>query len=95
MSGFFISELQSKGKIMDNLERNCKIITWLLTFIFFEIILVNIFDKTIELVGISTYVPSFTLALFTSTVLFGQFKDKFTSAIRISYLFHILGHISR
>lgn len=80
---------------MDNLERHCKIITWLLTFIFFEIILVSIFDRTIILIGISTYVPSFTLALVASTILFEKFKEKFTHAIRISYLFYIFGRICR
>jgi hypothetical protein len=80
---------------MNNLERNCKIITWLLTFIFFEIILVSIFDKTIELAGISTYVPSFTLAFLVSTALFGECKDKFTDAVKISYVFYMLGRICR
>ncbi|MDQ9038764.1 hypothetical protein RFH07_19625 [Acinetobacter seifertii] len=80
---------------MDNLERNCKIITWLLTFIFFEIILVSIFDRTIILIGISTYVPSFTLALVASTIFFEKFKEKFTHAIRISYLFYVFGRICR
>lgn len=80
---------------MDNLERNCKIITWLLAFIFFEIILVSIFDRTIILIGISMYVPSFTLALVASTILFEKFKEKFTHAIRISYLFYVFGRICR
>lgn len=80
---------------MDNLERNCKIVSWILTFIFFEIILVSIFDRTINLIGISKYVPGFILALIASTVLFEKFKEKFANAIKISYLFYMLGCICR
>ncbi|RSF89848.1 hypothetical protein EGU14_17920 [Acinetobacter baumannii] len=93
--GVFHFRVQNVEKRMDNLERNCKIVSWILTFIFFEIILVNIFDRTIILIGISTYIPSFTLALMASTILFERFKEKFTHAIRISYLFYMLGRICR
>ena len=80
---------------MENLERNSKIISSVLTFIVFEIMLVSIFDRTIELAGMSKYVPDFTLALFASNVLFVQFKDKFMNASKISYVFYVLGRVYR
>lgn len=80
---------------MNYLERNSRIISFILTFILFEIILAGIFDKTLELAGISTYVPSFTLALLASTALFVKFKYKFTEAVKLSYLFYELGRICR
>lgn len=80
---------------MNDLERNSKVISFFLTFILFEIILVNIFDRTLELAEINTYVPSFTLALFASTALFVKLKDKFKEAVKISYLFYELGRLCR
>lgn len=93
--GVFYFKFQYFEEIMDSLERNCNIISWILTFIFFEIILVSIFDKTIELAGISTYVPSFTLALFASTILWERFREKFSKAVEISYLFYMFSRICR
>jgi len=80
---------------LDNLERNCKIISWVLTFAVFEVILPNIFDRTIELAGISTHIPSFTLALLASVVFWERFRAKFTRAVKISYLFHVFGRLCR
>lgn len=80
---------------MDKLERNCKAISVILTFIVFEVILASIFDRAIDLAGINTYVPSFTLALFASTAIFIRFKDKFTQAVKVSYLFYALDRICR
>ncbi len=53
---------------MKNLERNCKIICGILTFIMFEIIWVNIFERIIDLVGFSKFVPVFALALLASFI---------------------------
>ena len=41
-----------------------------LSFIVFEIMLTSIFDRIIELDGMSKYVANFILALFVSNVLF-------------------------
>ncbi len=73
---------------MNNLERNCKIVSYILTFIVFDIIFVSIFDRSMDLAGISQYVPNFTLALFTSIVFFQKLRTLFTQAVKISFLLY-------
>lgn len=71
---------------MNNLERNCKIISYILTFIVFDII----FDRSMDLAGVSKYMPSFALAFLASTLFFQKFRALFAQAVKISYLFYAL-----
>lgn len=75
---------------MNNLERNCKIISYILTFIVFDIVFISIFDRSMDLAGVSKYVPSFALAFLASTLFFQKFRALFAQAVKISYLFYAL-----
>ncbi|HAV6239039.1 hypothetical protein C7G76_00255 [Acinetobacter baumannii] len=75
---------------MKNLERNCKIICGILTFIMFEIIWVNIFERIIDLVGFSKFVPVFALALLASFIFLKKIRALFTHTVKISYLYYAL-----
>ncbi|OTT90175.1 hypothetical protein CAT69_19195 [Acinetobacter nosocomialis] len=72
------------------MERNCKIISGILTFIMFEIIWVNIFERIIDLIGISKFVPDFALALLASFIFFKKMRALFTHTVKISYLYYTL-----
>lgn len=72
------------------LERNSKIISWIIAFIFFEVLLAGIFDKVIELAGINQNLISILLALLASTAIYKIFEEKFIQAVKISYLFYAL-----
>lgn len=76
---------------MNNLERNCKIVSYILTFIVFDIIFVSIFDRSMDLAGISQYVPNFTLALFTSIVFFKSLEPY--SLKQLKFLFYFMHSI--
>lgn len=75
---------------MNNLERNCKIISGILTFIMFEIVWICIFERTIDLAGFSKYVPDFIPALLASFIFFKKIRALFAQAVKISYLYYAL-----
>ncbi|EXS22872.1 MULTISPECIES: hypothetical protein [Acinetobacter] len=75
---------------MKNLERNCKIISEILTFIMFEIVWVSIFERAIDLAGFSKYVPDFIPALLASFIFFKKIRALFAQAVKISYLYYAL-----
>lgn len=75
---------------MIHLELNSKIISWIIAFIFFEVLLTGIFDKAIELAGIKQNLTSVFLSLLTSTAIYKSCEKKFIQAVKISYLFYAL-----
>ena len=76
---------------MNNLERNCKIISYILTFIVFDIIFISIFDRSMDLAGVSKYVPSFALAFLASTLFFQKFRALFKQLKFLIYFMHSIG----